>query len=85
MNACHKIALPPLEFEEFNALDILLNAEIGDLAYQARAQERRELDSARTRRLLERLRAVRAKVDAARPLGYAQAIKDARAETVCDT
>lgn len=80
-----KVTIPPLEFEEFNALDILLNAEIGDLAYQARAQERRELDSARTRRLLERLRALRAKIDAARPAGYADAIRAARADTVCDT
>ena len=85
MNAATKIALPALEFDEFNALDVLVNGEIAQLAYEVRAAERREVDAQARVRLLHRLRAVRTKIDAARPQGYADAIRAARAESVCDT
>ena len=34
MNAAAKIALPPLDFEEFNALDVLVSGEIAETAYR---------------------------------------------------
>lgn len=84
MNAIAKIALPPLDFDEFNALDVLVNGEIGELAYQTRVTRDLPLPDERLR-LLERLRRLRTKIDAARPQGYAQAIRAAHAESVCDT
>jgi hypothetical protein len=84
VNTVAKIALPPLDFDEFNALDILINGEISELAYQTRVT--RDLPIPDTRlRLLKALRAIRSKVDAARPAHYAEAIRAARAESVCDT
>lgn len=80
----NKIPLEPLEFEEFNALDVLVNGEIAELAFQVRGYAA-DPKRARAVLLLERLRAVRAKIDRARPKGYADAIRAARAATVCDT
>jgi hypothetical protein len=86
VNTQAKIALPPLDFDEFNALDVLVNGEIAELVYQGRTYPQ---DAARERerreRLLRNLRAMRAKIDACRPPQYAAAIRAARAETVCDT
>lgn len=75
-----KIAIEPLEFEEFNLLDVLVNQEVGEWAFQMRTSP-----TERAERLLQRLRSIRAKIDRARPPGYAAAIRAARAETVCDT
>lgn len=77
-----KIPLEALDFEEFNALDVLVNGEIAELAFQARSA-----DPSRQRAviLLARLRALRAKIDRARPAGYIAAIRAARADSVCDT
>jgi hypothetical protein len=85
VNAQAKIALPPLEFDEFNALDVLVNGEIAELAYLSRVAADEAAQLAGKRALLARLRAVRTKIDAARPQGYADAIRAARAESVCDT
>lgn len=85
VNTSLKIALPPLDFAEFNALDVLVNAEIAELAYLSRAPADEAAQLAGKRALLARLRAVRSKIDAARPQGYADAIRAARAESVCDT
>lgn len=79
-NAMQKIPLEPLDFEEFNLIDILINQEISETAFQMRLAP-----SDRSERLLARLRAIRAKVDRARPKGYVDAIRAARAATVCDT
>jgi hypothetical protein len=81
VNAQAKIALPPLEFDEFNALDVLVNGEIAESLYRLRTRGGGDRET----RLLERLRAVRSKIDAVRPPAYAQAIRAARAESVCDT
>jgi hypothetical protein len=84
MNAAAKIALPPLEFDEFNALDVLVNGEIAELAFGIRQTQHLPIPDARVL-MLARLRALRSKVDAARPPEYAAAIRAARAESVCDT
>jgi hypothetical protein len=83
MNAAAKIALPPLDFDEFNALDVLVNGEIAELAFRIRHGGTRLED--RSVRMLARLRALRARIDAVRPPDYAAAIRAARAESVCDT
>lgn len=80
MNLPAKIALEPLTFEAFNALDVLVGAEIVDLAYQVRKGE-----APRPSHLLERLREVRRVIDRARPADYVDAIRASRAESVCDT
>jgi hypothetical protein len=88
VNAQAKIALPPLDFDEFNALDVLVNGEIAEVAYRLhRAATGAEVNVAveSKTRLLRALRAIRSKVDAARPPQYAEAIRAARADTVCDT
>lgn len=82
MNAQAKIALPPLEFEEFNALDVLVSGEIAETAY--RLYHAQGKDATRLR-LLSQLRALRSKIDRVRPANDAAAIRAARADTVCDT
>jgi hypothetical protein len=84
MNAAAKIALPPLDFDEFNTLDVLVNGEIAEVAFRARLEtgpRARDINA----RLLEQLRKLRTRIDAARPSDYAAAIRAARAESVCDT
>ncbi len=78
MTGVAKIVLE-LSFEEFNALDVVVNAQIAELAYQHRIAGGREV-------LLERLRAVRIQIDRTRPPQYAAAIRASYARsTVCET
>jgi hypothetical protein len=86
MNSPSKIVLDPLSFEAFNALDVLVNGEIGEMSYHIRAAERRQQAAEGERRRLESLREVRRLIDRARPPAYAAAIRAAYARPdVCET
>lgn len=60
MNAVVKIALEPLEFDEFATLDALVGAEIAERYYRVRTQG----DGHRA--VLDRLISIRARLDRAR-------------------
>jgi hypothetical protein len=86
MNAQLKITLPPMEFEAFNALDILLEQEIAELSHQLRVMDgRAELARANVRRYLTRLQTARTLIAAGRPPGYRELIQSQFArDSVCD-
>ncbi len=89
MNAAPKITLPPLDFQEFNTLDVTVNGEIQSLTYDL---YRIDIGHASDpviaegkRRMLAALRKLRSRIDSVRPPNYAEVIRAARAESVCDT
>jgi hypothetical protein len=81
MNYGLKITLEPLTFKAFNALDVLVNGEISEIAYRVR-RDGNPVDVVH----LESLREVRRLIDRARPPEYAAAIRASYARPdVCET
>jgi hypothetical protein len=82
MNAQIKITLPPLTFEEFNAIDVIASIEVAELQAELRAMDKQSQARPMKERLLARARAVQAKLAAVRPPAYRDLI--AAQYDVCD-
>lgn len=78
MSESPKIDLP-LTFEEFNALDILIHAEIAELTASLRAMSATAVEARATvERFLSRLAMTKATVERLRPAGYVEEIRARR-------
>jgi hypothetical protein len=76
VNIAMKVALPTVDFEAFNALDICVESEINEISANLRAMPASaEMARASLRRYLTRLQAARLSLAAARPAGYREMIQ----------
>lgn len=82
MSESPKIDLP-LTFEEFNALDILINSEIQELTANLRNMDASAVCARQTvEKFLSRLAMTRATVERLRPAGYVDMIRAQRLASV---
>jgi hypothetical protein len=84
MNAALKISVPPLTFEEFNALDVLASVEVAELTAELRSMDADAARRPTVERFLQRAREAQAKLAAVRPPAYAQMIRAQFERGVCD-